>query len=88
MKMKILQFLLCVLLVESMKRKNDNRNENRKLKRRAEALLKKELKKGRAEYAKLQRIRERKSASRTNKMRKSIKERYVISLLENAYKIC
>ena len=60
-----------------MKRKKiDNRNENRKLKRRAAAILKKELAIGRAEYAKVMRIRERKTNSRLKKFRESIKERY------------
>ena len=59
-----------------MKRKKvGNRNENRKLKRRAAALLKKELAIGRDEYAKVMRVRERKTNSRLNKFRKSIKER-------------
>ena len=59
-----------------MKRKKiDNRNENRKLKRRAAAILKKELAIGRAEYAKVMRTRERKTNSRLKKFRESIKER-------------
>ena len=59
-----------------MKRKKiDNRNENRKLKRRAAAILKKELAIGRAEYAKVMRTRERKTNSRLKKFCESIKER-------------
>ena len=67
---------VCIALLSTMKRKKvDNRNENRKLKRRVAALLKKELAIGKAEYAILMRARDRKSNSRLNKFRKSIKER-------------
>ena len=66
----------CFALLSTMKRKKvDNHNENRKLKRRVAALLKKELAIGKAEYAKLMRARDRKSNSRLNKFRKSIKKR-------------
>ena len=69
-------YLVFFSIFVPMKRKKvDNRNENRKLKRRVAALLKKELAVGRAEYAKVMRVRERKTNSRLNKFRKSIKER-------------
>ncbi len=68
-------FVIILAFLSTMKRKTDNRNENRKLKRRVAALLKKELAIGRAEYAKVMRVRERKTNSRLNKFRKSIKER-------------
>ena len=78
--MKILRIIVIILVIFAisltMKRKKiDNRNENRKLKRRAAAILKKELAVGRAEYAKVMRIRERKTNSRLKKFRESIKER-------------
>ena len=78
--MKILRLFAIILAICGisliMKRKKvDNRNENRKLKRRAAALLKKELAIGRAEYAKVMRTRERKTFSRLKKFRESIKER-------------
>ena len=69
-------YLVFFSIFVPMKRKKvDNRNENRKLKRRVAALMKKELAVGRAEYAKVMRVRERKTNSRLNKFRKSIKER-------------
>ena len=69
-------FLVIIAVLSTMKRKKtDNRNENRKLKRRVAALLKKELAIGRAEYAKVTRVRERKTNSRLNKFRKTIKDR-------------
>ncbi len=68
-------FVIILAFLSTMKRKTDNRNENRKLKRMVAALLKKELAIGRAEYAKVMRVRERKTNSRLNKFRKSIKER-------------
>ena len=78
--MKILRIIVIILVIFAisltMKRKKiDNRNENRKLKRRAAAILKKELAVGRAEYAKVMRTRERKTNSRLKKFRESIKER-------------
>ena len=78
--MKILRIVVIILVILAisltMKRKKiDNCNENRKLKRRAAAILKKELAIGRAEYAKVMRTRERKTNSRLKKFRESIKER-------------
>ena len=78
--MKSLRIFIIILaffaISLTMKRKKiDNRNENRKLKRRAAAILKKELAIGRAEYAKVMRTRERKTNSRLKKFRESIKER-------------
>ena len=78
--MKILRIVVIILVIRAisltMKRKKiDNRKENRKLKRRAAAILKKELSIGRAEYAKVMRTRERKTNSRLKKFRESIEER-------------
>ena len=80
MKMRITFVLGLWLVIFSIscnikRKKVDNRNENRKLQRRVAALLKKELATGKAEYAKVMRVRERKTNSRLNKFRKSIKER-------------
>ena len=69
-------FLVIIAVLSTMKRKKThNRNENRKLKRRVAALLKKELAIGRAEYAKVTRVREQKTNSRLKNFRKSIKDR-------------
>ena len=66
-KMFVRKAILCLIVLFallSMKRKSaDTRNETRRLKRRAEALLKKNLAKAKAECERLENLRNKKAKS-------------------------
>lgn len=73
---KLLGLLFVLIAVASMKRKSkDNRNETRKLKRRAQALLRKNLAIAKAEQDRLENLRSKKAKSRLKKTREDIKKR-------------
>ena len=68
--------LLAILFLLTMKRKStDSRNETRKLKRRAQALLKKNVAKAKAEQDRLEGLRHKKAKSRMKKFRENVKKR-------------
>ena len=72
----ILFLVILLLFVGGMKRKaDDTRNENRRLKRRAQALLKKRLIEAKIESERLENLRNKKTQSRLKKFRENIKER-------------